>query len=303
MRTTRRHPFTPLRLALLGVAGIVLALAPSCERSSRDAEALTTAGVTHLQMQEYDRAIRDFDRALALQPGLVVAWRNRALANRGKRDYERAVGDYEQAMVFAPNDARLLTDRGATYVLLGDYQKAVRDFDRAITLRPDLAPAIEHRGRVHFYLGNFAQAAADLQRGLTLDSADAYGTLWLHLVRQRLRQDDSEDFATHATFVDTTQWPAPIVQYFSGRLRADSLRALTVAPDSKGSTQRCVAFYLGQEALLKGELTSAQSLFEETRTSCPAELSEHKGATAELQRMSRQGAARLDRAPHALSDS
>jgi lipoprotein NlpI len=285
MRTSRRHPFTPLRLALLGLAGFTLALALSCERSSRDAEAFTTAGVTHLQMREYDRAIRDFDRALTLQPGLVVAWRNRALANRGKRDYERALGDYEQAMVFAPNDARLLTDRGATYVLLGEYQKAVRDFDRAITLRPDLAPAIEQRGRVHFYLGNFAQSAADLQRGLALDSADAYGTLWLHLVRQRLRQDDSQDFATHAAYVDTTQWPAPVVQYLAGRLGADSLRALAVAPDSTERSPRCVAFYLGQVALLKGELTSAESLFQETRSSCPAELSEHKGAGAELQRL------------------
>jgi lipoprotein NlpI len=285
MRISRRHPFTPLRLALLGLAGIALALALSCERSSREAEALTTAGVTHLQMLEYDRAIRDFDRALALHPGLVVAWRNRALANRGKRDYERAVGDYEQAMVFAPNDARLLTDRGATYVLLGDYQKALRDFDRAISLRPDLAPALEHRGRVHFYLGNFAQSAADLQRGLTLDSADAYGTLWLHLVRQRLRQDDSEDFATHAAFVDTTRWPAPIVQYFSGRISTDSLRALASAPDPRGRSQRCVTFYLGEEALLKGELTSAQTLFEETRSFCPSDHSEHKGATAELQRL------------------
>ena len=286
MRTTRRNPFSPLRLALLCLAGIVLALAPSCERSSRDAEALTSAGVTHLQMQEYDRAIRDFDRALALHPGLVVAWRNRALAHRGKEDYERALGDYEQAMVFAPNDARLLTERGATYVMLGDYQKAVRDFDRAIALRPDLAPAIEHRGRVHFYLGNFAQSAADLQRGLTLDSADAYGTLWLHLVRQRLRQDDSEDFAAHAAFVDTTKWPAPIVSYMLGDLQADSLRALATVGEPKERSERCVvAFYLGEEALLKGEEDSAATLFEETRARCPRQLSEHKGALAELQRL------------------
>jgi len=286
MHTNRRLPAPPLRLAVLGLVGVVLALAPGCERSSRDAEALTSAGVTHLQMQEYDRAIRDFDRALALQPGLVVAWRNRAIANRGKGDYERAVGDYEQAMVFAPNDARLLTDRGVTYVLLDDYQKAIRDFDRAISLRPDLAAAIEHRGRVHFYLGNFAQAAADLQRGLTLDSADAYGTLWLHLVRQRLRQDDSEDFAAHAAFVDTTKWPAPIVRYMLGGLRADSLRALAATPQPEGEGQRCVVtFYLGEEALLKGEESAAATLFEETRASCPKELAEHKGAIAELQRL------------------
>jgi lipoprotein NlpI len=286
MRTIRRLSASQIRLALLCLVGIVLVLAPGCERSSRDAEAFTSAGVTHLQMREYDRAIRDFDRALARSPGLVVAWRNRALAHRGKEDYERALADYEHAMVFAPNDARLLTDRGATYVLLGDYQQAVRDFDRAISLRPDLAPAIEQRGRVHFYLGNFAQAAADLQRGLTLDSADAYGTLWLHLVRQRLRQDDSEDFAAHAAYVDTTQWPAPIVRYMLGDIRADSLRTLAAATELKDQSERCVvSFYLGEVALLKGEEKEAATLFEETRASCPRHLSEHKGAVAELQRL------------------
>jgi lipoprotein NlpI len=285
MRTIFRLPSPPLPLLLLCLAGIVLALSPGCERSSRDAESLTSAGVTHLQMQEYDRAIRDFDRALALRPGLVVAWKNRAIAHRGKGDYERSLADYDQAIVFAPNDARLITERGAGYVLLGDYARALKDFDRAIGLKPDHAPAIENRGRVHFYLGNFAQAAADLQRALTFDSTDTYGTLWLHLVRQRLRQEDSQDFAAHAALVDTTQWPAPLVQYFFGRFAADSLRALATAHDSTGPGRRCVAFYLGEEALLEGELTNAKKLFEETRSSCPSELSEHKGATSELQRL------------------
>jgi lipoprotein NlpI len=303
MRTISRLPAPPLPFLLLCIAGLVLALALGCERSSRDAEALTSAGVTHLQMQEYDRAIRDFDRALALSPGLVVAWKNRALAHRGKGDYERSLADYDQAIVFAPNDARLITERGAGYVLLGDYPRALKDFDRAIGLKPDHAPAIENRGRVHFYVGNFAQAAADLQRALTFDSTDAYGTLWLHLVRQRMRQDDSQDFAAHAALVDTTRWPAPIVQYFFGRFAADSLRKLAAAPDSTGPGARCVAFYLGEEALLEGELTGAKKLFEETRAKCPQDSSEHKGAIAELQRMAREGAVRSDRARRTTGNS
>ena len=303
MRKSLRNPFTPLRLALLCLAGFGLALAPSCERSSREAESLTSAGVTHLQMLEYDRAIRDFDRALALQPGLVVAWKNRALAYRGKGDFERSLADYDQAIVFAPNDARLITERGAGFVLLGDYSRALKDFDRAIGLKPDHAPALESRGRVHFYVGNFAQAAADLQRALTFDSTDAYGALWLHLVRQRLRQDDRQDFAAHAALVDSTQWPAPIVQYFFGRLGADSLRTLAAATDPKAPHQRCLMFYLGEEALLEGELTSAKTLLEETRTSCPKEQAEHKGAIAELQRLARESAARPVRGARSRGDS
>jgi lipoprotein NlpI len=269
-------------------AGLIVVAWVGCHNGSRDAGALTSAGVTHLQMREYDRALRDFDRALALDPGLVVAWRQRALAYRGKGDYERALADFEQAILLAPSDARLYTERGVTFELLGDYASAIRDFNRAIAFRPNHAPAIQARGRTNFYLGNFAQAAADLQRGLALDSADAFGALWLHLARQRLRQDDSEDFAAHAALADGRQWRAPVLRYMLGSLRVDSLRALTAKAEHDGLNQSCVvSFYLGEEALLKGEESSAAALFDETRTSCPKELNEHRGAVAELQRLSR----------------
>jgi lipoprotein NlpI len=286
-----RTPRTPLgpaaiRLAVLCLAALALAQMSACERSSRDAEVFTSAGVTHLQMGQYDRAIRNFDRALALQPGLVVAWRNRALANREKGDYERAIADYEQASVLAPSDARVFTDRGVAYVLLGDYRQALRDFDRAIALKSDHAPALEHRGRTHFFLGNFAQAAADLQRGRNFDSTDAYAVLWLHLARQRLQQEDREDFAAHAAVVDSAAWPAPIVQHLLGRIDTDSLEALAAATEIHGRRQGCVAaFYLGEQSLLRGDVSGATASFEKTRAECPKQSSEYKGALAELRRL------------------
>ena len=71
------------RIDLAGLRGLALASIVACNSASRDAGAFTSAGVTHLEQGEYDRAIRDFDRALALQPGFVVAWKNRALAFKG----------------------------------------------------------------------------------------------------------------------------------------------------------------------------------------------------------------------------
>jgi lipoprotein NlpI len=288
-RLPNRRSRRPLALAI--AAGLILVAWVGCHNGSRDAGALTSAGVTHRPMRESERAIRDFDRALALNPGLVAAWRQRALAYRGKGDYERALADFEQAILLAPGDARLYTDRAVAYELLGDYASAIRDFNRAIAFKPNYASAIEGRGRTYFYLGNFAQAASDLQRGLALDSADSYGGLWLHLARQRLRQDDSEDFAAHAAAIDSTRWPAPIVRYMLGGLHADSLRALAAAAELHGLSHRCVvSFYLGEEALLKGEAPSAQTLFDETRTTCPKELNEHRAAVAELQRLGKSHA-------------
>jgi lipoprotein NlpI len=286
-------------IALAGMLGFVLSGMTACDKSSRDANTFTSAGVTHLQQAEYDRAIRDFDRALALRPGLVVAWRNRGLAHRRKGDFERALADYDQAIVLAPSDARIFNDRGAAYVSMSDYPSAVRDFDRAVTLRPDLAAALENRGRTHFYLGNFAQSAADLQRGLSIDSTNAGMVVWLHLARRRLRQDDASDFAAHAAVADTSHWPAPILQFFLGRLDADSLRSLagTVEVDAQTTRQCTVAFYLGEDALLRGRSDEAATLLGETRANCPRDLAEHRAAVAELQRLGPAGRSRLA-SPH-----
>jgi len=123
---------------------------------------------------------------------------------------------------------------------------------------------------------------------LGLSRVMAGRALWLHLARQRLRQDDSDDFAAHAALADSTRWPEPIVRYLRGGFGADSLRALAAAAEVAGQGPRCaVSFYLGEEALLGGQTDSARSLFEETRTTCPKELHEHRAAVAELQRIAR----------------
>jgi len=273
------------------VAGLAVVWMVACNGGSRDASAFTTAGVNHLQKGDYDRAIRDFDRAIALQPGLVVAWKNRGHAYKNKGDLERALADYDQAILLTPGDARLYNDRGIVYTSMNDLTRAIRDFDQAITLKPDHALAIKNRGRAHFYLGNFAQAAADLQRGLSLDSTNAYVVIWLHMARQRLKQDDSADFVSHLAATDTTRWPAPVARYFLGTLSADSLRTLAVESNSDvQKDQRCAAaFYIGEATLLRGQRNEAAPLFQETRASCPKDWTEYMAASAELQRLRPSG--------------
>src|SRR5258705_622556 len=274
------------RTIIGGLLGALLA-ASACDKASRDAGAFTSAGVTHLQQGENDRAIRDFDRAIALRPGLVVAWRSRGLAYRSKGDFERALADYDQATLLAPGDARLYVDRGQVYLSTSDHARAMQDFDRAVGMKPDLAVALEYRGKTNFLLGNLAQAAADLQRELSLDSANASVVLWLHIARQRLRQDDASDFEAQAAHVDSTRWPAPVIRYFLGSLSGDSLRAAaadTTAGRAKG--EPCtIGFFLGEEALVHGRRADARALLKETRESCPKELNEQRAAVAELRRL------------------
>ena len=66
-----------------------------------------------------------------------------------------------------------------------------------------------------------------------------------------------------------------------------SILLLRDQPSGASTAAEIRRFYLGEQALLEGKADAAQSLFDETRTTCPKELDEHRGAVAELPRIAR----------------
>jgi protein TonB len=66
------------------------------------AEALLQSGLANRRLDDHDRAIEEYTRALAINPNLSTAYFNRALAYSAKGDSESAVKDYEQAIRINP---------------------------------------------------------------------------------------------------------------------------------------------------------------------------------------------------------
>jgi tetratricopeptide (TPR) repeat protein len=63
-------------------------------RSDRSALAFHNRGVAYGLKGDYDRAITDFDDAIALDSNLTGAFANRGHAYAAKKDYDRAIADY-----------------------------------------------------------------------------------------------------------------------------------------------------------------------------------------------------------------
>ncbi len=60
-----------------------------------------------------------------------------------------------------------------------------------------------------------------------------------------------------------TDWPGPVLNYFSGRLTADALLA-EAAADRKSGDQRRIGeahFFMGQKALIDGQREAARDHF------------------------------------------
>ena len=86
---------------------------------------------------QYEKAIKDYDEAIRLDPQRAVAYYNRGFTYDNLGQYEKAIQDYDEAIRLDPQDALAYYNRGVAYYQLGQQEQADRDFAKAQELGDD----------------------------------------------------------------------------------------------------------------------------------------------------------------------
>lgn len=115
------------------------------KQDSKYLEAHHIRGYAGKYFENYEEAIKEFDRAIELEPEYAGAYYNRGCIYR-EGDKQRAIRDFTKAIELKSEYAEAYNNRGSLYAEVGDYQQAIRDFTKAIELRPDYAMAFVNRG-------------------------------------------------------------------------------------------------------------------------------------------------------------
>lgn len=97
-----------------------------------------------------------------------------AYVNRGNEygrsgQYDLALADYEKALALAPNSLLSLTSRGYLFYLQGDHERAVTDLSKAISLYPNYIPAYLNRSLAYEKMGKYREAADDLIKAKAIE--------------------------------------------------------------------------------------------------------------------------------------
>jgi lipoprotein NlpI len=132
-------------------------------------------GTAHRAMGDLDAAIADYNAAIEINPGIVRVYNNRGNAYRDKGEYDLAIKDFDLAIKLEPADARYYNNRGGAYADKGDGEQAIADYSRAIELDPSFATAYMDRGLALNEKGAFAAALQDGGKGIALDPDDHTG--------------------------------------------------------------------------------------------------------------------------------
>jgi tetratricopeptide (TPR) repeat protein len=124
-------------------------------------------------LERHLEALKSFDEALAVEPNASFGWHNRAIALGKLGRWLEALNSFDRALEFNPCAASIWYNRGLTLIDMGLYNKAVLSFDRSLSLHPEAAIAWYNRGNALLELKLYYQALNSFDRAIEFNPDDA----------------------------------------------------------------------------------------------------------------------------------
>jgi tetratricopeptide (TPR) repeat protein len=124
-------------------------------------------GIAYQTNERYAEAIRDYSKAISINPGYYEAYNNRATVYDALDQPEPAIRDYTQSLALKPH-FRIFYNRGMSYARVGAYANAIEDFTRSLSLYPDNAGAYVNRGFAYLNISDRQRARLDFEKGCVL---------------------------------------------------------------------------------------------------------------------------------------
>lgn len=97
---------------------------------------------------EWEKAIRYYERCLAIRPNSAGIWRSLGVALRNIKDYPASIDALQRSLKFQPDHAWTYIDLGLTHEANEDLAAAREAYESALKLQADFEPALEALKRI-----------------------------------------------------------------------------------------------------------------------------------------------------------
>lgn len=140
---------------------------------AQDAEAFFTKGENLYSQEKVEEAIKEYTKALAVDPEHMNALLRRGFAYSQTEKYELAVADFSKIIAMKPNHIWAYTSRGSAYNKMKKYTLAMNDFNKVLTLDPENQEAYNNRGWAKKFTGDSDGACADWKKSKKMGNQEA----------------------------------------------------------------------------------------------------------------------------------
>jgi carboxyl-terminal processing protease len=257
--------------------------------------ALVNLGNNLYGSHQPDEALKNYQAALAIDPKISAAYYNIGLIRSDQGRYAEARSAFDKAAELDADNGDAVYQRGVMRGNLGDFDGAVTDVERAISMKAGGGDAYSELGflklaqgdidaavkaedafvaadpaawsvaafAVYYLAGDMEKVADQTDRGIKESPDYAYSWIWKALARRSKGDLAGADAALAAGLkaIKPTDWPAPLLQFMTGKITESRLQELAAAGDTKTQAERLceTSFYRGELAYLAGDKAAARA--------------------------------------------
>ncbi|MCY3721917.1 MAG: tetratricopeptide repeat protein [Candidatus Poribacteria bacterium] len=159
------------------------------------AEAYYQSATTYHDLGEFERAISEYRKAIALNPNSPIIFNRLGVAYSELKQYDAALDAYKSALALSPMTAEPHYNIGLVYLKKGDLPHALKAFKRAIAIDTEWGEAYTGLGEVYLKQGDFGQAIRAYKQATRLNPNGNPSAI-LGLGKVYARQERWEDAIT-----------------------------------------------------------------------------------------------------------
>ena len=253
-----------------------------------------------IRAYQLDRAGRQTDsqKDIAQMGKVLPATWNLVLSSTlpelaGGGDRAAALRTLDSALQQKPGDSWLVIAQARVYMQLADFQKALALLNEALagsTSPADRRTALYYRGHAHFDLGQYAQAADDFDAtlaGRTTFRARLGRSCGATRRRSAAGATRAASWPRRSATRISSEWPAPIAKFLLGKMSAGELEVAAETDEAASRTNgKCAAaFFIGIDAIRRGDKQRAREQLQLTQARCPTVSELNWAAASELKRL------------------
>jgi tetratricopeptide (TPR) repeat protein len=156
-------------------------------------------GLQYFKLEDYTKAISDFNSAISLKPSFADALNDRGSANKLLNNLDQAILDYTAASLQNPQFTVAYANLGTAYREKGDYINALSAYAKALKIDKSNPVILNNRGYAYFLNGNLNEAITDFESALKINKD--YGLALNNMAAAYIQKEEyekAEEFASKA---------------------------------------------------------------------------------------------------------
>lgn len=136
-------------------------------------------------VREDNMVLFDTGKAIAKSKGFAEAYelRGRVFGRNGIK--EKALANYDRAVALSPSNDGILYNRGVAHLMMDNFQMAVADFTEAIRISPALPNLFFKRAFAYKEMEDYESAINDLKKALKIDPNYEKARLMLEAIMKK----------------------------------------------------------------------------------------------------------------------